>query len=186
MKTVNLTRFIIPSKEQWKSWTLPSKAGYLGYVAGVLGILLFFLQLIFLNSNISISLDNSFPSKNHFDKPFFIKNDSPYRIHDIHISAETIYMYDPKYNNSFNNNTFEIKSIDKLEKNASQSIRVPFANYIIMPQFDIKDYPGIEISIVVKYRIPYALLNIKKKSIFSYTVTIDGEGGTHWEPISIN
>jgi len=30
---------LIPTKEQWKDWTLPSKADYAGFVLAILGII---------------------------------------------------------------------------------------------------------------------------------------------------
>lgn len=58
---------LFPTKSQWKNWTLPSKASYIGVVVAVFGILLALVLALFINNSdikfsgdfTQISLSNS-------------------------------------------------------------------------------------------------------------------------------
>lgn len=172
---------LFPTITQFKNWTLPNKIGFIGGWLAAIALALFVLELTFLSPTVSVFTENSFQDSDHFNKPFIISNDSPYKIHSVEISA---YFPSIRTNNIIITDvgfTFE-DQVAALRKKEKHTIRIPFSS--ITSGYVINADSLVYVDVLIEYRIPLWLFNFKKSQNFSYKVTADEGGKTYWEAIA--
>lgn len=104
---MNLNMKLIPTKNQWKGWTLPSKASYAGLIVGIVSLLaaIIFFAIQFLAS---LQQDNY---KKNVDKPKIIigTQNKPYLRYEIINDKKISFSYELKFQNNGTNTAVDIK-----------------------------------------------------------------------------